>query len=257
MPLRFSSLVIAGVFAAMASQAPATFEVVSVKVDKPGERRELALQYLPGGRFSARAVPIPLLVAEAYDTARLNPSPEFRKLDVSAIERDLYDIEAVAAKDAIPPGASSKARNDKIKEMLRTLLADRFKLRVHYEMQEQSVNAIVVGKNGPKLNSADECADRPTSFFDPGSCHSMAYLIKFAQRTARLEMPLVDKTGLTGMYSIPFVDWGSIINPPRQEDGNRPTFEDILNKLGLRLETEKVTLNVLYIDHIEAPTPDN
>ena len=85
----------------------------------------------------------------------------------------------------------------------------------------------------------------------------MADLIKFAQRTARLEMPLVDKTGLTGMYSIPFVDWGSIINPPRQEDGNRPTFEDILNKLGLRLETEKVTLNVLYIDHIEAPTPDN
>src|SRR5215831_7411763 len=95
--------------------APLAFEVVSIKVNKPGQRRELALQYLPGGRFSARAVPIPLLVAEAYDTARLNASPEFQKLDVRAIERDLYDIEAIAPKDAIPPGTSSKVRNDKIK----------------------------------------------------------------------------------------------------------------------------------------------
>ena len=65
---------------AKSQSAPLAFEVVTVKVNKPGQRRELAVQYLPGGRFSARAVPIPLLVAEAYDTARLNPSPEFQKL---------------------------------------------------------------------------------------------------------------------------------------------------------------------------------
>jgi hypothetical protein len=40
----------------------------------------------------------------------------------------------------------------------------------------------------------------------PASCHTIADLIKFAQRTARLELPLIDKTGLTGLYSIPFVD---------------------------------------------------
>lgn len=247
-----------GVSGVQSQPAPLAFEVVTVKVNKPGERRELALQYLPGGRFSARAVPVPLLVAEAYDTARLNPSPEFRKLDVSAIERDLYDIEAVAPKDAIPPGSSSKVRNDKIKEMLRTLLADRFKLRVHYETKEQSVYALVVGKNGSKLSGVDECADRPTSFFDPSSCHSIADLIKFAQRTSPIELPLIDKTGLTGMYSIPFVDWSAIINPQRKPDGaTGPTFEDILGRLGLRLETQKATVNTFFVDHIEIPTPDN
>ena len=91
---------------AQSQPASLAFEVVTVKVDKPGDRRQLAVQYLPGGRFSARAVPIPFLVAEAYDTARLNPSPEFQKLDTSVIERDLYDIEAIAPKDAIPPGSS-------------------------------------------------------------------------------------------------------------------------------------------------------
>jgi uncharacterized protein (TIGR03435 family) len=237
---------------------PLAFEVVTVKVNKPGERRELALQYLPGGRFSARAVPIPLLVAQAYDTARLNPSAEFQKLDVGKIERDLYDIEAIAPKDSIPPGTSSKVRNDKIKEMLRTLLADRFKLRIHYEMKEETVYAIVVAKNGPKLQGTDECADKPTSFFDPSSCHTMADLAVFAQRTARLELPVIDKTSLTGLYNLQALDWSAIIPGPRQpEDPTRPTFADALSKLGLKLETQKAVLELLYVDHVEVPTTDN
>jgi uncharacterized protein (TIGR03435 family) len=251
-------LTVAASFSAQSKQAPLAFEVVTVKVDKPGDRRQLAVQYLPGGRFSARAVPIPFLVAEAYDTARLNPSPEFQKLDTSVIERDLYDIEAIAPKDAIPPGSSSKVRDDKVKEMLRTLLADRFKLRVHYEMKEQTVNAVVIAKNGPKLQGTEECADRPTSFFDPSSCHTMADLIKFAQRTARLELPLIDKTGLTGLYRIPSVDWSSIIPGARgPEDPTRPTFADILANLGLKLETQKAVVNMLFVDHVEPPTTDN
>jgi len=48
-----------------------------------------------------------------------------------------------------------------------------FKLRVHCEMKEETVYAIVVTKNGPKLQGTDECADKPTSFFDPSSCHTM------------------------------------------------------------------------------------
>jgi uncharacterized protein (TIGR03435 family) len=234
------------------------FEVVSVKVNKPGERRELSLQYLPGGRFSARAVPIPLLVADAYDTASLNPSPEFQKLDVSAIERDLYDIEAIAPKDAIPGRASPEIRNAKMKEMLRTLLADRFKLRVHYEAKEQTVYAITVAKNGPKLQGADECAAKPVSFFDPASCHSMADLVKFAQRTARLDLPIVDKTALTGLYNMQFVDWSAIIPGPRQpEDPTKPTFADVLNRLGLKLETQKAVVDLLFVDHVEVPAADN
>jgi uncharacterized protein (TIGR03435 family) len=234
------------------------FEVVSVKVNPPEQRRELAIQYLPGGRFSARAVPIPLLILDAYETPRLYPSEEFRKLDVSTIERDAYDIEATAPKDAIPADSSGKVRNDKIREMLRTLLADRFKLRVHHEMKEQSVYAIVIGKNGPKLQGATECADKPSSFFDPGSCHSMSDLVRFASRMAGLEQPIVDRTGLTGLYTIPGINWASIIAGLRgPDDPAKPAFDDILDKLGLKLETQKAVVDMLLVDHVEPPTLEN
>jgi uncharacterized protein (TIGR03435 family) len=258
------AIVLLGSFALQASQpAPLAFEVVSVKVNKPGERRELAVQYLPGGRFSARAIPIPLLVAEAYDTARLNPGPEFRqKVDESVIERDLYDIEAIAPKDAIPPGSPAKVRNDKMREMLRTLLKERFKLRVHQETKEDSVYAVVAAKNGPKFDSAkiEECADRPTNLFDPASCHSMADLVKFATRVGRLDRPVVDKTGLAGLYSMPSVDWAAIINPGTfRREGIEPAqlLSDILAGMGLKLDTQKATLDMLVVDYIETPTIEN
>jgi uncharacterized protein (TIGR03435 family) len=247
---------------AQSQATPLAFEVVSVKVNKPGQNRDLSIQYFPGGRFSARAVPIPLLLLEAYDAPRLYPSAEFRKLDVGAIERDVYDIEATAPKDAIPTGASSKVRNDKIREMLRTFLADRFKLRVHRETQEDVVFALVAAKNGPKFQTGvvGECADRPTNFFDPGSCHSMADLIRFAGRVARLERPLIDRTGLNGLYNIPSIDWSALISGTlRSNAGVDPSqaFNDMLDTIGLRLETQKATVDMLFVDHVETPSLEN
>src|SRR5215831_20775289 len=113
--------------------------------------------------------------------------------------------------------------------LLKTPLADRFKLRVHYETKEQPVYAIVVTKGGHKLSSAEECPDKPDEFFRSwllpfhGGAHNLC------ARTARLELPVIDKTGLTGLYSFPAVDWSSIM-PGRNEgnDPNRPTFDDFL-----------------------------
>jgi uncharacterized protein (TIGR03435 family) len=222
----------------------------------------LSIQYLAGGRFSARAVPIPLLILEAYDLTRLDPSEEFRKLDVSVIERDLYDIDAIAPKDAIPPGSSAKVRNDRIKAMLQTLLRDRFKLRIHHETREMPIYAIVVGKNGPKISNAlnEQCADRPTNYFDPASCHSMADLVRCGTRVGRFDRPLVDKTGLTELYGIPSVDWSAIIpGALRSNPGIAPSqlFSDILDKLGLKIETQKATVDMVLIDHVEPPSLEN
>jgi uncharacterized protein (TIGR03435 family) len=264
-----SIFAVIAITAAAQLQAPAqpqtsrlSFEVVSIKVNKPGERGQLSIQYLPGGRFSARAVPIPLLVIEAFDVPRVYPSPEFQKLDVRALEQDVYDIEAIAPKDAIPNGSSAKVRNDKIREMLRTLLADRFKVRVHNETKEDTVYAIVVGKNGPKLQGGaiGECADRPTNFFDPGSCHSMADLLKFASRVGRLDRPLVDKTGLTSLYNMPAIDWSALIpGALKPNAGIEPNllFADVLEKMGLRLETQKAAVDMLMVDHVERPANEN
>jgi uncharacterized protein (TIGR03435 family) len=236
------------------AQKPLAFEAASVRVNKSGNPRDIGLQYLPDGRFSARSVPIPLLVLEAYDTPRLYPSPEFQKLDVSLIERDVYDIEATAPKGAIPPGSSATVRNEKIREMLRSLLAERFKLVVHREMKEHPVYALVVARNGPLQTAAtEECADRPSNFFDPGSCHSIADLVRFASRISGLDRPLLDKTGLTGLYNIRSVDWAAMIPGSGRPRPSRSTFNAMLDDLGLKLDAQTATVEMIVVEHVERP----
>ena len=79
------------------------------------------------------------LIAYAY---------KLRSYEISGPEwlvTDRFDIEA-----RLPDGATK----DDVPEMLRALLAERFKLETHSEMQEQPVLALVVGKGGPKLKEA-------------------------------------------------------------------------------------------------------
>ena len=124
------------------------------------------------------------------------------------------------------------------------------------------IYAIVVGKNGPKFSNGlnEQCADRPTNYFDSASCHSMADLVRFGTRVGRFDWPLIDKTGLTELYSIPSVDWFAIIpGGLRSNPGIEPSqlFSYILDKLGLKIETEKATVDMLLIDYVEPPTLEN
>ena len=52
--------------------------------------------------------------------------------------------------------------------MLQALLAERFKLAVHRQSKEQSVYALVVGKNGPKLKESSPDAAAPAAEPAPG-----------------------------------------------------------------------------------------
>jgi uncharacterized protein (TIGR03435 family) len=261
------------------------FEVASVKVNKSTDTSEIALQYLPSGRFIARGAPLFILIQQAYDGERIAPSAEFQKLDGNIIQRR-YDIEAIAAEGAIPSGASSETRNEKLRQMLQTLLADRFKLTVHREAKQQPVYALVVTKSGPKMQKSTlqekECGTRVSDLFDASSCHSFmggqgqglhglavnmsdlaGFLIRFADK------PVINKTGLTGLYDIQTVGWRPLVpRPPRPDGGtesqraedlafadpNRPTLNDVLDGLGLKLETQTASVNTLFLDYLEAPS---
>jgi len=92
------------------------------------------------------------------------------------IRETQYDIEAKTEDGAIAPGTSGRARDDKIRLMLQTLLAERFKMVMRREIKELPVYAVVVRKGGPKMQKADidekACASRPTNFAEVDSCHS-------------------------------------------------------------------------------------
>jgi uncharacterized protein (TIGR03435 family) len=136
------------------AHAPA-FDVASVKpkVDpgmtpmiclvpcSPGERLTVE-----GARVDIRYMSLSRLLLTAY---RLKP---YQLSGPDWMKTQRFDILA-----KIPEGGSK----DKVPEMLQSLLAERFKLAVHRENKEQPVYALVVGKNGQKLQAPAADADAP------------------------------------------------------------------------------------------------
>ena len=257
---------------------PLRFEVASVKPNKSNSRQS-GLQFLPGGRFSTLNIPLQIIIAVAYDvpfqSPRLSGGPDW-------IRSERYDIEATPEKDAIPSGTTVKLRKQKIELMLQTLLQDRFKLKMRREMVEQPVYAAVVAKNGPRLQNAK--IEEKDCSYEPGQggivCHQltggqgrglhgqavdMSDLVGFVANWT--DRPVIDKTGLEGLYDIETEGWVPLrprmpLPPgakPSEEDlafadPGRPTLFMIFDRLGLKLESQKAPVETFVIEHVERPT---
>ena len=86
------------------------------------------------------------------------------------------------------------------------------------------------------------------------------------QISSQLERPVVDKTGLTGLYDIDF-HWTPERNPQAQHgelppginlppvDPNGPTiFTALQDQLGLKLESATGPVEVIVIERVEKPS---
>jgi uncharacterized protein (TIGR03435 family) len=102
--------------------------------------------------------------------------------------------------------------------------------------------------------------------FDAGSNHGrlIAHGVPIAQLAQYLSgflsptlgRPVLDKTGLAGVYdfTMPILaDWGSNHEP---EDSEASIFTVLQESLGLKLEPAKAPVEFLVIDHIERPLED-
>jgi uncharacterized protein (TIGR03435 family) len=178
---------------------------------------------------------------------------------------------------------------------MRTLLADRFKLKVRKEIREMDIYALVMsrpgGKPGPALKvSTDMCgqrqgigAPRPdggapaapptrpdgTPIFcgmrqQPGRVQFNGMpLTQFASGIAqRVGRAVVDRTGLTGEWSfeLTFAPQAGQL-PPGVElpavDPNTPDlFTAVQEQLGLKLEATKGPVEVLVVESIDRPVAD-
>jgi uncharacterized protein (TIGR03435 family) len=255
------------------------FDVTSVK-PVPTGIRNFQFGFQSGGRFVSN-VPLQTVIAFAYNLPfnvgpRLTGGPDWiRSQDAR------YEIEATGT---FPDGQTEEARLDRERLMVQALLADRFKLVIHREAKEMPTYALVVAKGGPKLQKADiEEKDCPDPLTTPSSdpttlCHSLvggrgrgihARAVSISELTIGLESftdrPLVDKTGIKGLYHVETTPWlpmqlGPPPAPGATQDGvaveNLPTVFDVLEKLGLKLEPEKDKVDVYVIDHIEQPLPN-
>jgi uncharacterized protein (TIGR03435 family) len=198
-------------------------------------------------------------------------------------EGERFDITAKA-----PDGT----KPDQMLVMMQTLLAERFKLKVHRETKELPIYAVTMArpdrKLGPQITpAAFDCntlraaiarGERPTppppngdrpvcgARTAPGRFLVGGYPIAdFARNLSGFVggRPVVDRTGLTGIYDLELT-WtpeappvGRDGAPPAAFDPNGPSlFTAIQEQLGLKLEATTGPVEVLMIDSADRPTPD-
>jgi uncharacterized protein (TIGR03435 family) len=153
--------------------------------------------------------------------------------------------------------AAGPTAQDRILLMLRTLLAERFKLAFHHEQKEMPVYALVVAKNGSKLKEAtDEGATRIDSEGTETVFErvSIGGLVAVVGRS--VDRPVIDATGLKGLYSfrLAWADDSRATVATGGPDDAPSIFAALQERLGLKLEPRTAPVDVLAIDHIEKPS---
>jgi uncharacterized protein (TIGR03435 family) len=257
------------------AQSSLTFEVASVKPHKPGDRHFGFPRFLPGGRFSTAGVPLQITIAVAYNLpfqgTQLSGGPDWIRTVEGA-----YDIEAKADAETLK-GLPPKDRTDRMRRMLQALLAERFKLIIRRQTKEQPIYILTVAKNGPKLQKSKldekECDDPAVHCHEGGAgqgrgIHAKAFdMAELAVSVSNFtDRPLIDRTGLAGLYDIDTEGWVPMRQrpePPAGEptaesialaDPTRPTLYMIFEKLGLKMEGSKAPVEMFAIEHVERPT---
>lgn len=157
-----------------------------------------------------------------------------------------YDIVARAGGDA--PITKESER-----QMIQTMLAERFHLKVHREMREIPVYALMVSKSGSKLKDPDMNSRQGSVMVNATGVHmnyshnTMQQLADHLSDTAG--RPVLDKTNLPGEYAFK-LDFST--NGNEFEIPSMPTA--LREQLGLRLESQKAPVEVLVIDSVEKPS---
>ncbi len=182
----------------------------------------------------------------------------------------------------LPAGASM----EQIPEMMQALLAERFGLVLEHGTKEQSVYALVAGKDGPKLKPPVALPDTsetvlgvdgrprqmitigiPTSgIVIHGSAASLATMVDAISRFTL--KPVVDMTGVQGQHQFDLTfepeTMGSFSSPRVSQDGSpivpgdpAPPLSAAIQEYGLKLETRKAPIEMLTVTHVEKTPTDN
>lgn len=158
------------------------------------------------------------------------------------IDADRFDINARSA------GGEG---DEKLFEMLQTLLADRFQLAFHREQKTAPAYALVVAKSGLKIKPV-EGATGSTSKSGKGMLMAQGVsMAKLADRLSRyVGAPVADMTEAPGVYDFK-LEWSV---EGDANDVQSALFAALQSELGLKLESRKVPVEVIVVDRAEKPS---
>jgi bla regulator protein blaR1 len=251
-------------------QARQEFEVASIKPNVSGDSGG-SFRRQPGGRVVITNNTLRNIIRNAWNLQ------DFQIVGGPAWQNDdRWDINAKAPEEQPTPQQTLL--------MVQTLLADRFKLVVHNETREMPVYALVQvrtdGKLGPQLRQSSlDCAaiaaavakgapppPRPSdgpfcgTRTGPGMVKTSGVgMADFARNlspaTGRI---VVNRTGLTGTYDLDLQFTQDPLGPGVGDPASDvpSLFVALQEQLGLRLEAQRVPVDVLVIDSAQRPIED-
>jgi uncharacterized protein (TIGR03435 family) len=243
------------------------FEVASIKLWQPPSTpvTGVVVRAPAGSGMFNRATSVAGLITYAYEVQDFQVSG-----GENWVRTERYDVAARAGREV---------SQTELRDMVKALLADRFKLRVRIETREMRILELRLarsdGRVGPNLHDCSNPNDKegistpekpfraPTNGAVATSdcANGVRNLATIATR--QLQTIVVDKTGLTGQWRFD-VYYGS--EPPlipgvdlskEKVNPDLPSFEGALREqLGLKLERSRGQASIVVIESVERPTPN-
>ena len=239
-----------------------------------------------GGLLTVRNYPLISYISFAYRMTSGQRSV-FEAGAPSWVLHERFDLKARTDK--------ADVTKDELRGMVRSLLAERFGMAVHYESRVTSVFAMQLvkpGVPGPRLraHAADGCSravpgpetvagpaqseavdggypricggllmlddSTPTRFHIGARDVPITLISNALSSWGDLGRPVVNQTGLAGSYDFALEFTPKRGDPPpgsaAPPDGAEPDFMEAIRKqLGVKLESQKQSIQVLVLDHID------
>jgi len=235
--------------------APPAFEVASVKVNAAGTNAGMGRGGMGHGFDSITPSPSGISMINVSLKTVIQWAYRVQPVQVSGpgwLDVDRYDVVAKAA-GAVP--------EDQLRQMMQTLLADRFKLAFHRESKEMLAYIITVAKTGLKIKESTTEGDMAIQPSPPaGATFQRATVPKLAELlSGPLQAPVVDQTGLTGRYDFK-LDLSNVLDPttPMGINDVIPIFiQAAQQQLGVKIDEKKMPVEMLMVDHAERIPVEN
>lgn len=261
------------------------FEVASVRQVDPGDPTQVNVGlHLDGTQATISGLTMKQYIGMAY---RLRPN------HISG--PDWIATERYAVRATLPEGSTTK----QIPAMLKTLLGERFGLRMHKDQKEFQVYVLGIGKRplALKPNTDTTAAPADVNIAASGSAAGVSVNLgggasyTFANNKLEghkldmetmvdvlesyLNLPVVDETRLSGYYDVTLEitpeDYRAMLIraavnngvtlPPQAlqfaDTATTPSLFEAIEKLGLKLETRRMPMDVFIVDEIRKTPTEN
>jgi uncharacterized protein (TIGR03435 family) len=232
-------LTVWGVMNAQSTPQRAAFDVASVRPNLTGVNSSSISR--SGGRITLENTSLRECITFAYAI------PDGRDYELSGpdwLDAKKFDITAT-----LPPETS----RDRVREMLRALLAERFGLKTHSENKKLPSYALVIAKRGPKLQAGITGSDGAFTYAEDHVTVRALSISALADRLSgpvfKLDRPVVDMTGIKGVYDFT-LNWAPDSAPVDGHSG-ASIFTALQEQLGLKLEPRRIVFKILVVDHAD------